>query len=809
MAGPVWLLSVDLQTKTATFTTGLADAAKGARGSFQDIKSGANEMGRETSYSMMEARHSVMMLGEEFGVHLPRALAGFIAGLGPIGAALEAAFPFLAIIGLATILIEKLSALREAGIKLTEDQEHFEAAVNSAFGALDNKLLQAQIKADELRNDHLGALALQLELIDHQSMADLVHAFTEVAKAAEPLMKDLEGHWYTFGKGSEGAKQALDEFQAKYTTLMSSQKDEDADKASGLLHGTAKRAQKVLGLMEQLQTAGRNNSFGSFADPDKFHEADAALTNMGIKHGEEVENQIKAQQNFVNVLNATISAEERAAAIKSVESGNATKGEANAEAGKAATAARQAAESKMRLSEMALAVDKSSAEAAMTISRATLEERLSADIDFANRDRDIKLTANAAEIAALEKFDKDYQNKLKALHEKGTEIQQEAITKVSELKSKASVEENARDLRDLEQSIREKIEATGSGDAQRLAVIDAAIKTEQDKHLQDTAFYRELMKQRVQITRQMAEEESKLSAEAGKEAADNALKSGEMVLAARRLMIALEESTHRQSIARQMSDEVQNADLEYNLKMAAYQKEAAALDKNAKDYENKLKAIQDKEKQLTQQHENDITNIKINAEIQRNLRIASAEDQLQSAIASGLTQSIMRHESWSKMAIQLGDQVIQGMLQNVIKSMLMEDMTKEKDAAHAARMGFNAGMHFPFPANIAMAPILAAGAFAAVMAFEGGTDSVPGVGRGDVIPSMLSPGEGVVPGGVMDGLRTMAKDGGFNQRPQNTVHIHMTNHVNTIDGDGMAATLDKHADTVQQHVEKTLRKMNK
>src|ERR1017187_3065467 len=105
MAAPVWVLSVDLQTKTATFQTGLADAAKSARGSFQDIKDASKEMGDgvaeasgRTEYSMMGARHGVMMLGEEFGVHLPRGITAFITSLGPVGAAFEAAFPFLAII---------------------------------------------------------------------------------------------------------------------------------------------------------------------------------------------------------------------------------------------------------------------------------------------------------------------------------------------------------------------------------------------------------------------------------------------------------------------------------------------------------------------------------------------------------------------------------------------------------------------------------------------------------------------------------------------------------------------------------------
>src|SRR5258708_1556271 len=129
MAVPVWTLSVDLQTRTATFQTGMADAAKSARTSFTEIKEGAREMGSATSYSMMEARHGVMLLGEEFGIHIPRALTAFITSLGPVGAAMQAAFPFLAIIVGATLLLEHLSKLKEKGDKLTESQLVFGTTV--------------------------------------------------------------------------------------------------------------------------------------------------------------------------------------------------------------------------------------------------------------------------------------------------------------------------------------------------------------------------------------------------------------------------------------------------------------------------------------------------------------------------------------------------------------------------------------------------------------------------------------------------------------------------------------------------------
>ena len=73
---PLWVLSVDLQAKTATFATGMGDAAKGAKGAFRDIETGAGEMGHEVGYNMSEARHGVMLLGESLESIFPvRSLA--------------------------------------------------------------------------------------------------------------------------------------------------------------------------------------------------------------------------------------------------------------------------------------------------------------------------------------------------------------------------------------------------------------------------------------------------------------------------------------------------------------------------------------------------------------------------------------------------------------------------------------------------------------------------------------------------------------------------------------------------------------
>ena len=805
MAQPVWVLSVDLQTKTATFNSGLAEAAKSARGTFADIKSGAGEMGNAVGYSTMEARHSVMMLGEEFGVHLPRALTSFIAGLGPVGAALEAAFPFLAIALGATLLIEHLVKMHEAGEKLTDDQVRFGTAVETAFNTLDNKILQAQIRADELRNDHLGALKHQLELIDKTSMAELVKSFEEVAKSADVVMKDLEGHWYTFGIGSAGAKHALDQFQTQYKSLLAQGKQGEA---SDLLAGTLHSAKKVLEFQRQYQDNQTHMEGGGnpHADYAKFEEAALALKVAGVGV---TKNELDSQVALVDALNAQVGIQGKVNELKAMDKGNAGKAVSNEGASQAAAAARQAAESQARIAQQSLAGDRATKDAQLQIERASIEARLAVDLAFADRERDIQLAANAAQMAGLDRSGKDYVNQLKGLKEKVLEIEAEHNAKTAELTAKASIAENTRDLGTLQQGLREKIEATQQGSAARLTVIDAAIREEQSLHLQDSNFYKELLNMRVETLRQETTEEAKLTAEAAREEAENGEKMGELALAAEKQRTAMEDSARRVTIQQRIAEDTKFANQEFDIKMKALQKEVQGLDKSGKDYQNKLKQLQNKELQLTRQHENEITAIKEKAEQERNQRIMAADTQFNDSIARGLTQSIMGHETWAKMVTSLGNEVVAGMIQNAIKSMLTQDMTKEKDAAAAARKAFNIGMSIGGPAGMVLGPVMGAAAFTAVMAFNEGTDSVPGVGRMDSVPTMLTPGEGVVPGGVMDGLRQLVSDGGLSRGQTIHATAHFAPTVHALDAEGVDRVLTEHSDKFQRHFERTLRKMNR
>jgi len=805
MAPPVWVLSVDLQTKTATFQSGLAGAARSARGAFTDIKSGSGEMGREVSGHMSEARHGVMMLGEEFGIHLPRGLTTFIASLGPVGAAMEAAFPFLAIILGATLLLEHLHSMHEAGEKLTEDQMKFGTTVQTAFNSLDQKLTQAGIKADELRGDHLGALHKQLEQIDRQSMEELVHQFAEVAKGADIVFADLKSHWYTFGIGSTGAKHALDEFQGKYDSLLAQGKQGEA---TDLLKGTRDSAQKVLDAQNLIKNSDSSKrgagSDAMWAEELKYRNAKAVIDAAGVST---TEKEVAAQQTLVDALNAQAGVEGKVAELKKLNSQNAGREASGEMAANASAKAREAAEAQLRMGEQSVAADRAAANARLAVQHASIQERLQSDIGFADRELELQLASNNAQIAALNKLAKDYPNQLKALQDKALELQQQHDTAVSEAQSKASIEQNAKNLQDIEQGEREKIDATRQGSAERLAAIDAAMKEEREKNMQELAGYKQLLTQRVETLRQMAEEEAKQKETAGREMADNAQKMGELAIQAEREQFALQESARRMSDQQRIAEAIKIANEETAIQMTALSQQIANLDKSGKDYEGKLKQLQDRQTQLTRQHENALTALKDSAEKERNQRTLSAQKTAENEMAQSLSSLITKHQTFSQMLQQYAQQAGAALIHLAIASLDANERTKMSDAGKAARDAFKSAMGaFPPPANLIAAPLAGAAAFETMMGFaEGGI--VPGVGRGDIVPAMLEPGEGVIPKKLMDA----AKSGDSSASGGNHYHAHIrpTYHLQALDGDGMAKALDKHAVTLQRHVETTLRKFNR
>jgi hypothetical protein len=174
------------------------------------------------------------------------------------------------------------------------------------------------------------------------------------------------------------------------------------------------------------------------------------------------------------------------------------------------------------------------------------------------------------------------------------------------------------------------------------------------------------------------------------------------------------------------------------------------------------------------------------------------------AAASTAAKSIMSGQSMGAAFAKMGGQMLESALKNVLMMETVQGRKRFGDAKTAAADAYE------WAGNPILGAVMAGVAFTSVMAFNKGTDRVPGSGSGDTVPAMLTPGEGIVPGGVMDGLSRVARSGGFNGGgPQYhaTTHVHL--HASALDSGGMDQVLTKHADKIQKHFENTLRKMNR
>jgi hypothetical protein len=107
-------LEIDLKAKTASFSRDM-------KGASQDVK----QFGKDTSFSMQEARGSLALLGEEVGIRIPRHLQTFIAMLPGVGEALNAAFNSVAILALIGLVVEIGRKIYEFYEKAKEEAKEY------------------------------------------------------------------------------------------------------------------------------------------------------------------------------------------------------------------------------------------------------------------------------------------------------------------------------------------------------------------------------------------------------------------------------------------------------------------------------------------------------------------------------------------------------------------------------------------------------------------------------------------------------------------------------------------------------------
>jgi hypothetical protein len=458
-----------------------------------------------------------------------------------------------------------------------------------------------------------------------------------------------------------------------------------------------------------------------------------------------------------------------------------------------------------RHDEKMLEIQRQVTEHRLLVTQASVQQIIDAERSLADREFQIKQAALDHELSALSAFTAGYREKVQAIKDQKAELAAEHAFESTQVPKGA--------IQAIVESEQEKIKATHEGESERLDVINAALHEEEAYGLQGTAFYRSLLQERVNTIRQIAEEEDKLQAEAGKIAAEHEFKMGELQIAAQKeasqnIMTRITQ-TAADRIALEMSLENQS----FQIEKAAINDKLTSLDASDREYLNKVQQLYNQLEELEKQHNNKMLAIQNQADATEYKNLTDAQHKVLEGYSRGFGQVIIGKESFLHLMQQMDSQLVGNMLQHVLMSMATLDFGKEKQASKAARDAYLSAMDgIPAPANFFIAPAWAAISYAAVMGAQEGADMVPGVGRGDIVPYMLEPGEGVVPGGVMDKLRGLADRGGLDAGGGGThIHVHFrpTYHVSAIDGASVRGMLEKHADEFTNHVTHTLRKMNR
>jgi len=693
----VGALIVKLQAETAQFREDMGKVKQ----DLDDLGKKGGEAGEGISGGMHEARGGLMLAEESVGVHLPRHLNALIAQIPGVGAAFAAMLPIFGVIMAIEIIAKLIQAHKEArdeAEKMGQSQIILGTTIQNVFNNLDDKLLQAGIKADELSGNHLAALHKQLALIDHQSFKELAQQFDYVAKAADAAFSQIKTHWYEAGQGAVGAKHAFDEFKVGYDSLLAQGKTEEA---AARLEAYANKAKQVLELQK---TASSKTSDGSEAAYMKFQ---AARNELDKEHIGWNEKEIAAQEDVVAAYNATavvvqkvaeLTKDEKAAA-STKEVHNVLQDEANLQ--KIVTAGvDQHASALRRLAQTQAETMRAADKGEKPSDIEGVDKQVSAAVKAAADERDAAVAAADQILASKQKM---YEAELKAA---GTNLEKKKELE-AQFKNEVVAHSDAIALADAE-SQKKQTQAHTQAAKQREAI--AKEEAKQEEQAQDQA-----------INFQLAM--AKMAQSAAEQAAKHTL--------------AMRGDNAKQAMNLEMKAVQDSTAVELN----ALNQRIANLDKNDADYLKKLTEFENKKKELIAKSENEIVKIRDAAEEKQVKDVMKAEERMTSAIAQNIAKSVVEQKNMGAAFAALGKQMLEEAMANAIKMIEIGNMQQAKDAGHAAASAFRWVMQeVPFPANAFVAPAAAAAAFAGVMSFgEGG--EIPGSGP---VPIIAHGGETVV-----------------------------------------------------------------
>jgi hypothetical protein len=757
-------LIVSLKAETAQFTSDLGKV----KSDLDDLKDKSGEAGQGISASMHEATGGLMLVEDSVGVRLPRHLNSLIATIPGVGQAFAMMLPIAGVVVAIKIiadLIEKHEKAAEAARELGFAEQESGIKGQQALNSLDDKLLTVQKRTDELAGDHLGALKRELELIDHQSLNELINEFDRFGHTAEKIINDIQasiGKMDIFESGVKGVKSAYQEFTAAYEGYLTTATKANGNeaKAEALRQNTLRSAQAVLTAQKEIVAITSDQI--QVQDSLNTVKKDMAIIDAaGIGASEK---DIAAQQAWVNVLNLTGQAKEKIAAISKGEGGNART---------SAAIAGMTDEANLQKT-LAAGVEQHS-QALIKLARTQAESTMAATKGGEDDNIDAKLAKQKAAISA-EKQD--------SIDAADTTLKAKQAVFNAELKAASN---NATKIKELDAQWANDVRANADAVIQITANADKqTVEADRSAALQRAAIAKALQ----QATADDAMKAAISSAERLKKIAEQAAKD--------------DAALHRRTEAQTLQAEVAANNAEVQAEVHAYQTRLKNLDKFDKDYEKQVKQLNDKIVETTRKGQDQETSIIAAAAQKQAMEIKASEDKMKEAIAGDIANSIVMNKSLAASFRQTGEQMAEQMIKNLIMMELTGDKEKLIHAKNAYGKAFDAMSGIP-PAP-AWGYVAGAAAFAAVMSFEEG-GKIPGsaVGSAGAVPIIGHQGETIITKSLTDRVERAERGGNNGAAP----NISFSPTIHAVDAKGVDEMLSKHASIFQRHITAAMRRSNR
>lgn len=207
-------LSVQVDANTVRLRTEMDKAAASTRAAARTMRA-----------EVQEARGTIMVLGEEIGIHLPRHVQKFVASIPGIAPALSAAFSTVAVVAIGAAAVEAGKKLYEFYEKSKHASEEAAKATKDFIGGMHASNLEHEVQLAKLDEE---IAKLEHRPANHLATA-LAEARAEAFKLGEQLRKDVdEAHklieeklgagWFQRAilgaAGSGGTLDQLDDYQA-------------------------------------------------------------------------------------------------------------------------------------------------------------------------------------------------------------------------------------------------------------------------------------------------------------------------------------------------------------------------------------------------------------------------------------------------------------------------------------------------------------------------------------------------------------------------------------------------------------------